>query len=673
MKKANYKNIFNFSSQFTKKNYRILFQLFLLAIAIVFCMEFLCRRSVIELFGFLSSRPGAFAYNILLVYFTLSLSLMFNKRRFWLCLFGGLWLGICIANTILMRYRSMPLTAPDILLMSSVRDIFEIYLSPLALVGLMLLISALAALIIYVWISVEKRGWIPLFAVIHIGALLLILSFVDGALIKNRIVDPRDEFYNLADAYENNGFAYCFASSFITGGVKEPENYSYYEVKEIIEKQNKNLPQTVDDPPNLIFVQLESFFDPMYMNGITYPFDPIPNFRWLKKNYSHGFLSVPCIGAGTANTEFEVLTGMNLSHFGVGEYPYTTIVDSQQAASIASTLWNLGYNTHALHNNNATFYNRHIVYDNLGFQTFTSVEYMQDVSYNTLGWAKDACLTREILQCLTDKDTKDLVFTVSVEPHGRYPKEPMEDTPVIPVLGMEDEERRNGFEYYLYALNQSDQFVGDLIRELSLFPERTMVVFYGDHLPSFNIQDEELSAGTNQTTEYVIWTNYSMKSVEADLQTYQLAAYVMEMAGIHEGPVFRLHQSYNFDSSESDTYQKALRTLEYDMIYGNSYALEGELNSQGGLFRLGVSDVLLMDVIPNEEEGFSVRGENFTPYSVVYVNDTPCETIYVSSDTLKVENTSPVMGDQVFVGQVSAVDPMEILSSSSCFVIGGSP
>ena len=35
---------------------------------------------------------------------------------------------------------------------------------------------------------------------------------------------------------------------------------------------------------------------------------------------------VPSVGAGTANTEFEVLTGMNMRFFGPGEYPYKTVV-----------------------------------------------------------------------------------------------------------------------------------------------------------------------------------------------------------------------------------------------------------------------------------------------------------------------------------------------------------
>ncbi len=669
MNPSKQKDYFSFSNQFTWKQYRLLIQYAIISLGIVLIMELLSRHGFLPLFRFIRDRTGAFFYNLLLVYFTLCFSLLFNKRRFWLTLVAGSWVGISVSNTILMRYRSMPLTVRDILLMSSVRDIFEVYLSPIALIGLMFLISALAALIMYVWLSAKKRGWAPIFALVHILILLALLVITDRSFVRKDYLDAKDSFYNLAEAYEHNGFAYCFAAGFITGGVDKPEEYSPQEVAQILEEQIEDLPGTVADPPNVIFVQLESFFDPMYMKGLIYPYDPIPNFRKLKEQYPHGFLSVPCIGAGTANTEFEVLTGMNLSHFGVGEYPYMTIVDSQRAVSLASVMWGLEYDTHALHNNNATFYDRNIIYENLGFRTFTSVEYMEDVSYNALGWAKDACLTDHILECLSVSDRRDLIFAVSVEPHGRYPKEPMEDVPVIPIIGMEDEARRNGMEYYLYALSQSDQFIGQLVKALSDISEPTMVVFYGDHLPSFNIQDEELRAGTNQTTEYVIWTNYTTKYVEKALQTYQLGAYALALAGVYEGPVFRLHQSYSFGPEELEAYNDDLRTLEYDMIYGEDYAILEDQPVTKPMFRMGIRDVVVRDVIPGEES-YKVIGENFTPYTVIYINDKPCKTTYISQDQLTIDAVSLAPGDQIFAAQVSAVDPMEILSTGPSLVIG---
>ena len=154
-----------------------------------------------------------------------------------------------------------------------------------------------------------------------------------------------------------------------------------------------------------------------------------------------GLFYVPSIGAGTANTEFEVLSGMNLYHFGGGEYPYKTGVKNRTCESMAYARQSAGYSTHAIHNNNATFYSRDRVYANFGFETFTSLEYMHDVERNPLGWAKDFVLTEEILKALRSTEDRDLVFTVSVQPHGKYPTAPLEGARTIRVTGEEAESR----------------------------------------------------------------------------------------------------------------------------------------------------------------------------------------------------------------------------------------
>lgn len=73
-----------------------------------------------------------------------------------------------------------------------------------------------------------------------------------------------------------------------------------------------------DELPNIMFVQLESFFDPTEVEWLRFSEDPIPNLRKLFNEYSTGYFKVPSVGAGTANTEFEVLTGMSMRFFGPG-------------------------------------------------------------------------------------------------------------------------------------------------------------------------------------------------------------------------------------------------------------------------------------------------------------------------------------------------------------------
>ena len=94
-----------------------------------------------------------------------------------------------------------------------------------------------------------------------------------------------------------------------------------------LRRRKKNLPETKEEKqPNILFLQLESFFDPTLVNYLDISEDPIPNFRKLMKEYSSGYYKVPSVGAGTANTEFESITGMSLHYFGPGEYPYKSIL-----------------------------------------------------------------------------------------------------------------------------------------------------------------------------------------------------------------------------------------------------------------------------------------------------------------------------------------------------------
>ena len=83
--------------------------------------------------------------------------------------------------------------------------------------------------------------------------------------------------------------------------------------------------------------------------------DPIPNFRKMMNDYSSGYFKVPSVGAGTANTEFESITGMSMRYFGPGEYPYKSILKETTCESAPYVLKGLGYGTHAIHNNEANF------------------------------------------------------------------------------------------------------------------------------------------------------------------------------------------------------------------------------------------------------------------------------------------------------------------------------
>ena len=99
--------------------------------------------------------------------------------------------------------------------------------------------------------------------------------------------------------------------------------------------------------PNIVIIQLESFINPNWITDITLNQNPVSNFEKLSEEFTSGLLAVPALGGGTANTEFEVITGMSTDFFGTGEFPFNTIASKKTIPSLAYTLKDLGYKTHS--------------------------------------------------------------------------------------------------------------------------------------------------------------------------------------------------------------------------------------------------------------------------------------------------------------------------------------
>ena len=471
-------------------------------------------------------------------------------------------------------------------------------------------------------------------------------------------------FGNIAFAYEDYGYPYCLGVTIFNTGISCPRDYSEEEIKRI-EKTEDNLPATNEkNQPNILFLQLESFFDPTLVNYLKISEDPIPTFRKLMKEYSSGYYKVPAVGAGTANTEFESITGMSLHYFGPGEYPYKSILKETTCESAPYVLKNLGYSTHAVHNNDANFYGRRSIFPNLGFDTFTSAEYMaEENDKNPLGWTKDEVLTDEIIKCLDSTEGPDYVYTISTQGHGAYPEEQLIDDPEITVTGAATEAQNNQWEYYCNEIHEMDNFVKELTDALADYPEDVILVMYGDHLPTMGLTVEDLKNKYLFQTEYVIWDNFGMEKKKVNLSAYQMAAEVMDRAGIHEGTIFRYHQARR----NTRNYQVDLETLQYDLLYGEKYAYKDkELTFERTKMRMGIYDVSLdsMDLISDIDFTYRLKGTNFTPSSQVKLNGEWIDTVYVNPTTLMISGTELKDFDRISVSQRSNSSTRKALSKS---------
>ena len=632
-----------------------------LAVALNTAMEMLSRRSVWAGLQFLALHPVHFLCNILVVLLTLLLALLVKRRVFMLSLVSTIWLGLAIANFILLGYRTTPLAAIDFYILKPVFSILKIYLTPVQMILIVLAFAAVITGIVFIFIKAPKHQ------ALYRGALVSIAmtSLATFGLIHFSIQADATStsFANLANAYRNYGFAYCFATSLLDTGISKPEDYSaeaMVSLAEDIERESEEEVSSSDqqgspaDPaqsqqaPNVIMVQLESFIDPNRLEGFTYSENPVPVFTELKENYTSGYLSVPAIGAGTANTEFEVLTGMSLDYFGPGEYPYKTILQQSTCESIAYNLKELGFGTHVIHNNTGTFYDRHLVFPNLGFDTFTSLEYMNHVEKNPLGWAKDTVLTTEILQTLFSTEQRDFIYAISVQPHGKYPSVPLGDEQPITVSStVLSEDELIPFSYYVNQVYEEDAFLRSLVQALETCAEPTILVLYGDHLPSISAAEDYMAKGDLLQTEYVIWDNIGLEEQDLDLEAYQLSASILKKLGIQSGFLNSFHQSF----AETPRYQEYLELLEYDMLYGEKAVYGGSDGYRPTDMQMGIKPIAL-EQYRMLGSTLYVFGSEFTPYSRICINGDPADTVFISSGAIKTDDLSLEEEDQITVAQV---------------------
>ena len=668
---------------------RITFEMFVFfPIIINIVVEALNHRSPSAFFKFFITSFDVFVINLMIIYAVFSVTLLLRKRIPAMVLLSLIWLAGGIANFIVKSNRETPFNFTDLRDIVQVFDVFDKYMSKFQMILVIALIAAAIIFVIFVWIKAPKYDarikYVKNIIIIAIMWILMVLSVQIGQTLNRVSV----KFPNLTIAYQDYGFTYCYVYGMISVGVDEPDEYTDEDIQRIAEriKNTRTVDEDKVETPNIIFLQLESFIDLTNVINLELSTDATPNFTSLKKEYTSGYLSVNNVGYGTANTEFEIMTGMNLEDFGPGEFPYKTVLKDTPCESIAYILKDYGYSSHAMHNNTGTFYSRNVVFKNLGYDTYTSLEYMNPKEYTYLGWVKDNILTDEIIKLLDSTDEQDYLYAISVQGHGAYPSDEVLENPHINVVsGIEDDERINQYTYYANQIYEMDLFIGELINALNNYDEEVILVMYGDHLPSLGLTEEDLVNHDLYQTEYIIWSNYGFSMENKDVETYQLASRLFQALNIDGGIINKFHQVYDGDKD----YLKSLQKLEYDILYADRYVYGGTSPYVATDMQMGTYPIKITNIYPEDEnnpvkrpenedeknngngvnddesvsddntdnndnndnggnndsgnnrededfaEGYVVlEGEHFTGYSRVYVNNEPLETIFISEDML---------------------------------------
>lgn len=601
----------------------------LLPLILEFIIESFSRKSFFSTLGYMFHNPLLFVFNTLIIMLTLSIAMFFKREIFVLSAVSMVWLVFGIVNFVILQFRVTPFSAVDFTLITSAIKVsshyFNIFSIAMMIVAVIVLFGGMIGLFRKAPVNDRYSHKRLLFSGIFCATLGAAIAVIHSN--SNSVQALSTKYTNIAEAYEDYGFAYCFANSIIDSGIKKPADYSEESVQAVVDSLDKK--DSEKQRPNVILVQLESFFDVDYVKGMEFSQDPLPFFHALREKYSTGLVTVPTVGAGTVNTEFEILTGMRQHDFGVSEYPYKTILKSTASESICNNLKKLGYRTHAVHNNEATFYSRNKVFANLGFDTFTSMEYMNGIQDNPNGWCKDDILTREIIKTLDASEGPDFTMAITVQSHGKYEGIETTDPQPIRVSGA-PEGKEDAYQYYVNQLYEVDQMIKNLVTELSKRPEKTVLLLYGDHLPSLGLEEQDLINGNLYQTQYVIWDNMDLKKQDGIYYSYQIYAEVLKRVGIHEGIITKYHQQKDW---REEGYYEGLTTLSYDLLYGENYANQGVNPYTATELQMGIDPVAITDV-KEAAGGYVIKGTGFTPFSQVLYDGKALETEYEDAGNL---------------------------------------
>ena len=406
-------------------------------------------------------------------------------------------------------------------------------------------------------------------------------------------------FFHIMGAYNNFGFIYSFCHHITTSNVDKPNQYSE---DEAAQWDSEDLGAAESKPVNVVILMNETFSNIVDYDVFTYPEDedPIPFFHVMqeREDVVSGRLVVGNLGGGTANTEFDVMTGIQWDTLSEGTTVAFRTIDNP-IDSIFRNFKAAGFLTSYIHPGNRWFYNRNHIIPRLGADSTIFLEDLEDPEI--LGnYVSDDCTANLLIDKfqLDNQDGDQLIFnyTTSIQNHMYYNEEKYgPDYPIPPLRCSAElsEETESMLAIYIEGLRYADKSLEKVVRYLETCGEPVLFVFYGDHLPYLGddgIGYEELGLTSDTlsydfslySTPYLIWANDEAKEIldwdnavasaeiSENLSACYMGATILELIGAS-------------DSSPWFTFLNQLRR-EYPVVWKGQY-----MNAQGEI-TLDLSD-----------------------------------------------------------------------------------
>ncbi|HGP0301950.1 TPA: LTA synthase family protein [Enterococcus faecium] len=514
------------------------------------------------------------------------------------------------ANYMKMSYRQEPIYPDDLKMITEIGLLKDMTGTMLFTVILAAAGTVLGLFCWYMFRSLKKGRRFQLIRLTTLLVAIGLLGYISNfnnpdnllrkAYNKTALWIPYSQKMN----YYNTGFIGGFLYNLKVEPMDEPEGYSKAKIKEITEKYQKLADEknkaVEEESPNIVFVMSESFSDPSRLNGVEVSGEPLADYYEVADQTYSGNMLSQNYGGGTANIEFEALTGFSMALFNAQlTTPYTMLVPKMdQLPSIISALNAQSYQTTAIHPYNTSMYKREDVYQTLGFDQFISertMTYTDTIENNP--YISDESAYKEVMTLLKEEKAPQFIHLVTMQTHmpynGKYDR-----------LGysaeISDGSGTLDLENYLQDISYSSAALKQFTEELKNLSRRTLVVFWGDHLPGI-YSDTIQAKNDKQTLHETQFLMFDSKgklekqtTQDAITSPFYFAANLMEQTnqttnGFYqlllsleqELPAFERELYYQngqwykeaqFNRSQQEIYDE-YQLIQYDIVAGKQYSL----------------------------------------------------------------------------------------------------
>lgn len=447
--------------------------------------------------------------------------MVLGRRGAAAALSSGLCFGFGLANHYVLTFRGRIIFPCDLLSLGTAANVAADYdytpdksvWTALALLGAYWLVLLLAHMVFH------RKGRQKLRRATVLGSCAGIAVFLYVFLFTGLL--PAIGIYAQQWKTQANGFLLNFMAALRYSFVSAPDGYSAEAAQEIADETaggHTSGETGTELPENLIVIMNESFADlQASFPNLVLSADPLPFYHALTDNTVKGMMVSPVTGGGTANVEFEYLTGDSLAFLPSSTVAYQLYL-YDGAPSLAAQLKALGYSSAAFHPYLSSGWNRTSVYDWLGFDRQLYQEDVVNPQY-IRQYVSDSSDYAQLYRLTDETDGPTFLFNVTMQNHSGYAQgwNNLERT-----VSVESPAGSSVTAQFFSLMQRSDEALQELIEHYAASDERTMVVFFGDHQPPLGndfYEDLYGKALDDRTTEEVlqqyevpffIWANYDI-------------------------------------------------------------------------------------------------------------------------------------------------------------------